>query len=161
MAEFLFRGIIDREKERGADASLLDNIIVKSRSVSTDYEPENSPASPQGVEVLMNDYNFDMKEHRSKLLSEDDVREALMIVPVKKDLGRYIQQAFPNHIESLKDKLFYFSSDIEDPWRQPVSVFQHCAVKMNVLLLEVFHALTDLLMSYNCERNPHIAFSMP
>jgi protein-tyrosine phosphatase len=44
MGEYLLRYILERE-------GLSDEFQVQSRSISTDYEPENSPASPQGIEV--------------------------------------------------------------------------------------------------------------
>lgn len=47
MAEHLFR------KKLEAKGWSAENYVVGSRSLSTDYEPEGSPASPQGVEVII------------------------------------------------------------------------------------------------------------
>ena len=44
------------------------NYVIESRSLSTDYEPEGSSASPQGIEV-MKSYGINMDSHRSKLFS--------------------------------------------------------------------------------------------
>ncbi len=44
MAEYLCR-------KKLQEAGLSEEYSTCSRSLSTNYEPENSPASPQGVEV--------------------------------------------------------------------------------------------------------------
>jgi protein-tyrosine-phosphatase len=51
MAEYLFRRKINLKN--------LDEekFVVSSRSLSTDYEPEGSPASSQGVEVMFTCYH--------------------------------------------------------------------------------------------------------
>jgi protein-tyrosine-phosphatase len=129
---------VDKERIAGNSSFSLDDIVVKSRSLSTDYEPENSPVSPQGHQVMMEDYNINMIEHRSKLLSEVDINEAFMLIPVKRDLGRIIIGAYP----SAADKLFNLSADIQDPWKQPISVYRTRAAEISPLLMEVYQALT-------------------
>jgi hypothetical protein len=47
MAEYLFRRKIDLKKLGEG------KFVVGSRSLSTDYEPEGSPASSQGIEVMI------------------------------------------------------------------------------------------------------------
>jgi len=108
---------------------------VASRSLSEDYEPQGSPANKAGQEVLVNEYGIDMTPHRSRLLSEQDIRDAVMIVPVKKELGVYIADMFPS-LEA--DKIVYFSKDIEDPWRQPYEVYAQCARSVHLLIEELW-----------------------
>ena len=48
MAEYLLRHEIVKGKEGG---SISGNYLVISRALSSDYEPEGSPASAQGVTV--------------------------------------------------------------------------------------------------------------
>jgi protein-tyrosine-phosphatase len=79
---------------------------------------------------MKEDYQMDMASHQSKLLNKEDVKEAHLIIPVKKDLGELIRYMFP---ESEK-KLFYLQQDIPDPWRQPVSVFRSTAQSIDELL---------------------------
>eukprot|EP01038_Epipyxis_sp_PR26KG_P014734 gene14734-19803_t len=123
MAEHLFRNTL---QNHGINA---DQVTVISRSLTEDYEPENSPASSQGVEVLREDYNLDLTSHRSKLLCEQDVNESLMIIPVKRELGRYISQLYPQ--SSIK--LHFLSQDIQDPWHQPIDVYRKCAKQIDNL----------------------------
>lgn len=46
MAEYLLRNKLEK-------LGIADRYVVKSRSLSTDYEPINSPASAQGVQVVI------------------------------------------------------------------------------------------------------------
>ena len=81
MAEHLFRKYLK-------DVKNMDEtkIQIISRSLTTNYEPKNSSASTQGIEVMRNCYGIDMNSHRSKLLSAEDVRIADVIIPVKRSL---------------------------------------------------------------------------
>lgn len=78
-----------------------------------------------------------MTGHRSKLLDTNDIRAAYLIIPVKRDLGRFISSTFDDAAEKVK----YLTSDVADPWHQPVSVFQSCAAQISTLLDTV---LSDL-----------------
>ena len=51
MAEYLLRHEIVKGKDGG---SISGNYLVISRALSSDYEPEGSPASAQGVTVSQN-----------------------------------------------------------------------------------------------------------
>ncbi len=81
----------------------------------------------------MNEYNIDTSAHRSQLLSAEDVEQAYLIIPVKKDLGGYIKQLHPVSSNKLK----YLSRDIMDPWRQPYPVYLNCAHMVDALVAEV------------------------
>ena len=105
-----------------------------NRALSSEYEPPGSPASPQGVKVLLEDYNLNMESHRSKLLTIQDVDEAFLIIPVKRDLGEYILQSYP---VCTREKIKYFNQDISDPWRSSESVFRACAKNMFEQLKEI------------------------
>lgn len=55
------------------------DFTVVSRSLTDSYEPENSPASLNGIKILQQDYSLDMTNHRSKLLSEGDLERATVV----------------------------------------------------------------------------------
>jgi protein-tyrosine-phosphatase len=57
----------------------INDVRVVSRSLTTDYEPEDSPASEQGVTLLKETYDIDMSSHRSKMLSAEDVAQASVV----------------------------------------------------------------------------------
>jgi protein-tyrosine-phosphatase len=132
MAEYLFRRYLQQQ-------GIESEFTVASRSLTTMYEPENSPASYQGVEVMEKYYGVDMTGHRSKLLSAEDVQNAYAIIPVKRGLRDDIIHYFPES----KDKFIHFQEDIEDPWHQPVSVFKSCAAMMEKQFPTIFNQLTN------------------
>ena len=72
----------------------------------------------------MEDYNLNMESHRSTLLTSQDVDDAFLIIPVKKDLGEFILQSYPS---CSKDKIMNFNQDISDPWKGSEAVFRACA----------------------------------
>ena len=73
---------------------------VISRSISTDYEPEGSPASEYSVQILREDFGLDISSHSSKLLTREDVDSADFIIGITSSHKRYILYDFPdgNHI---------------------------------------------------------------
>jgi protein-tyrosine-phosphatase len=79
---------------------------------------------------MKEDYQIDMTAHRSKLLNKEDVKDAHLIIPVKRDLGELIRYMFPE----AERKLFFLQQDIPDPWRQPVGVFRSTALSIDELL---------------------------
>ena len=65
MAEYLFRNLVTK------NSAAATAVGVRSRSLSTQYEPVGSPASANGVKVMQDCYGgIDMSSHRSALLSE-------------------------------------------------------------------------------------------
>jgi hypothetical protein len=91
------------------------------------------------VQVMLNEYGIYMADHRSKLLSEADVRDAFIIVPVKRELGNYIAGYFkdPAIRDAALAKIKYFSRDVSDPWRQPYDVYLRCAKLIESLVEEL------------------------
>lgn len=69
--------------------------VVLSRSLTTDYEPENSPASEYSVQIMQENYNIDISSHRSQLLNEDDVATADVIVGITASHRHHIIHKFP------------------------------------------------------------------
>jgi protein-tyrosine-phosphatase len=132
MMEHRFRSLLIEQNDNN-----FTNIDIKSRSISTDYEPEGSPASSQGVEVMRDSYNCSMDSHRSTLLTDADVTAATMIIPVKRDLGKFVSTTF----QHSGAKIFNLSEDIQDPWHAPVSVFRSCVQQIDRLLPEVLPEL--------------------
>jgi len=88
---------------------------------------------------MKQEYGIDTSHHKSKLLTKTEVLEADIIIPVKKSLGSYIANIHPESVQ----KLHNFSTDIEDPWRQPYNVYQHCARQIDQLVAEVLDGLVE------------------
>lgn len=89
-------------------------------------------------QVLNNEYGINMADHRSKLLSTEDVDKAYLIIPVKRELGEHIKQLYP----AAETKIKTLSTDVMDPWRQPYPVYFQCAKIVDRLVAEV---LSDIM----------------
>lgn len=80
-----------------------------------------------------------MEGHRSKLLTVEDVAQAFLIIPVKRDLGTFIKSQFPQ----FSSKVAFLDEDVADPWRQPYPVYAACARQVDRLLSSVLTKLTS------------------
>lgn len=112
--------------------------FVWSRSISTDYEPENSPANRNAVAVMKNSYKIDISDHRSTLLSSSDINQASYLICVSKRHAAFIQEKFPNE---SKDKLVCFHNDIADPWNQELPVYEKCAADLQSAVRKIIPSL--------------------
>lgn len=119
---------------------LVDQFIVVSRALTSDYEPPNSPASVQGINVLLKDYSLDMSSHRSALLTAEDVNDASHIIGVSKSHVQWILKQFPE--ASRKTKAL--PVDIPDPWHQREEVYRACAKVMQPLVYDVMAEVTSM-----------------
>lgn len=79
---------------------------VISRSLTTDYEPENSPASEYSIQIMNELYNIDISSQRSKLLDADDVESADVIVGITSSHRQYIINKFPQGRRILMTYIF-------------------------------------------------------
>ena len=101
-----------------------------SRALSNAYEPENSPASSHGRKVLSEEYLLDLGNHRSVMLSSQDVNDAHLIIGVTKLHVRSIIGKYP----TATSKVDSFSCDVPDPWHSSIEVYKICAAKMKELI---------------------------
>jgi protein-tyrosine-phosphatase len=86
-----------------------DDIII-SRSISTDYEPEDSPASEYSVQILRETYQLDISSHRSQLINAEDIIWADVIVGITSSHQRYLVSLFP---EGNVDCFFSITTQIK------------------------------------------------
>lgn len=82
---------------------------------------------------MREDYGIDMSEHRSSLLSMEDVEDAFKVIPIENSIGEYILHHFPGS----KEKLKFLSQDIPDPWHAPIEVFRERAKQIDRLLEDI------------------------
>ena len=108
-----------------------------SRALSNAYEPENSPASSYGIQVLSEEYLLDLRNHRSVMLSSQDVDDAHLIIGVTKSHVRSIIGKYP----TATAKVGSFSSDVPDPSHSSIEVYETCAAKMKELIDGKLHDL--------------------
>ncbi len=86
---------------------------------------------------MRDNYQLDLSQHRSKLLTTKDIENAYIIVPVKTSLAQVVAQAYPDSISKIR----LLANDIPDPWHQPVSVFRACANQIDLMLEHLIKAL--------------------
>lgn len=72
-----------------------EEIEVLSRSLSTEYEPENSPPSAHSKDIISSEFNVDISAHRSALLTAEDVERADVIVGITKRHAWVVAAEFP------------------------------------------------------------------
>jgi protein arginine phosphatase len=109
-----------------------DGLEVRSRSLSTDYEPPNSPANEQGQLVMRNLFGRDTSGHRSMLLSGEDMEWADHVIGVTKGHREAVVNLFP----AAANKTTCFQEDIPDPWRGPYEDYVACAQQLHKLIGE-------------------------
>jgi len=87
---------------------------------------------------MLQEYGINTSGHRSNLLSADDVEQAYLIIPVKRELGEYIKRSHPKYASKVK----YLAQDVTDPWRQPYAVYAKCALLIETLITTVLAEIT-------------------
>lgn len=113
--------------------------IIISRSISTDYEPENSPPSENSAKLLAENFNINIANHRSRLLTDNDVITAHKIIGITKSHMHAINYDFPNAI----NKCYSMPIDIPDPWHQSIQTYNRCINLMNDSMTQVFSDIID------------------
>ena len=120
-----------------------------SRGLTDAYEPPGSPASAHGIHILAEEYSLDLNDHRSALLTAEDVEAATLIVGVTRNHVATVESRFP----SSKGKIFSLSKDVPDPWHQSIDVYRQCAMAMKPLVYEILtNKLDDHSFDDTCPR---------
>lgn len=101
---------------------------VISRALTDAYEPEGSPASTHGVELMNEIYNIDISAHRSRMLTLEDVRSATYMIGVSKSHESEVRRRYAD--DNALTGLMALNRDISDPWHQGRAVYEFCAAMM-------------------------------
>jgi protein-tyrosine-phosphatase len=112
------------------DKNLQGQYKIISRGLTDRYDPLNSPASPNAVDVLAKDFSLDLSPHRSSLLSSDEVNDAYLIIGVTQSHKSQIINNFPNSL----GKVHCFNANVPDPWHATIEVYRACAHMMRPLV---------------------------
>lgn len=125
---------------------------VISRSLTTAYEPENSPASEYSIQIMKETYGIDISSHRSKLLSEEDVRNADIIIGITASHREHIVRSFPEGQpppSSLmltsrplaQRKTISMPRNVPDPWHGPFDEYVRCLDFINSQMDDLFASI--------------------
>lgn len=117
---------------------LLGQYDVISRGLTDMYEPPGSQASAPGIEVMLEDYGIDISNHRSRLLSSEDVHEASIIIGVSRSHKNHIISNYPQ----FEHKVTCLNDDVPDPWHSPKHVYRQC---MHMMAPLVYSKLNELI----------------
>lgn len=120
------------------DHNLESRFTIVSRSMSTDYEPPNSPASEHGITVMREEFGLDTTSHRSTLICREDAEKAEVMIGVTRSHAQYLGMLFPD----LRGKIRHLSQDVYDPWHQSYEVYQACARSMQPLVGQIMDEVT-------------------
>ncbi len=135
MAEYLFRELI---KAVGRDTE----IIISSAGVAAF---ENDPAANQAIQVLSDRGITGIKEHKARLIQESLVKDVDLILTMTQSHKNLLLSKFPeieDKVFTLKEYTILFDEkndqtytlDINDPYGQPVEVYQECARELEIYL---------------------------
>lgn len=137
MAEALFREMIE-------DKGLQDGISVSSAGI---YAFEGDEASPFAVDVMEKEYGIDLTKHRARVLYDDDIRDASLILVMTKHHRDMIHDIYPeaaSKVHLLKEYAgIDGDTDVIDPFGQDYNTYKRCAEELEDLLLEVLDRLID------------------
>lgn len=99
-----------------SDCEGKGGFVVGSRSLTDRYEPPGSAASANSVKAMHELYGVDISEHRSALLTREEVAGATAILCVT---GRHRDEVLRigNRAKGLDKKVVALAEDVEDCWR--------------------------------------------
>jgi len=137
MAEALFRAMLE---ERG----LQDRIIVSSAGI---YAFEGDEASPFAAEVMEKEYGIDLKPHRARVLYDDDIRDASLILVMTKRHRDMITDIYPDaesKVHLLKEYAgLHEDTDVIDPYGHDYNTYKRCARELEDLLLAALDRMIE------------------
>lgn len=85
------------------------------------FDKEGSPASENAIKVLR-EYDIDLTQHRSHLLTEDMCKEADYVICVSSGLALRVLEMFPL-LKEREGVLCTLPRDVPDPWHMPYDTY--------------------------------------
>lgn len=136
MAEGLLKTVISAKKP-------AKHWIVESAGT---WGQAGLPAAENAVAV-MKERGFNLSRHRSKIVDSAQMSRADLILTMEANHKEALRIEFPDQ----KDKIFLLSEmigetfDIDDPMGQPREQFERTAREIEMILVEGFGRITELL----------------
>jgi protein-tyrosine-phosphatase len=104
---------------------------IRSGGLTDEYEKPGSPASANGV-TAMKRIGMDLTQHRSTVLTPDDIRQATRILCVSRRHVEWIVDEVPE----AASKTSTLGKDIPDPWHQAQVAYDRVAETMQAVVPE-------------------------
>lgn len=137
MAEALFNNLLDQWDKK--------DVIASSAGI---YAFENDPASDEAIEVLQQEYGIDVTSHRARVLDEDDIRSAWLILTMTEDHKRMILDIYPKYADKVYTLKDYAgigdgNANISDPFGGDYEVYKQCAQEIETALMRLADKVFD------------------
>lgn len=135
MAEALFNHLA------AAEDKLIDKYTAVSAGI---WAQEGEPASSYSIQAINDSWSIDIKSHRAKRLTRDDLESSDLILAMTQGHKNHILSDFPD----MADRVFTFKeyvddltlindkplSDIIDPYGGSIDIYRKCAKEINDLI---------------------------
>jgi len=139
---------------RSPMAEALFNQIVTEKGLADQYEARSAatwgrdgfPAASEGIEV-MSERGIDMRSHRSRVVTEEIIGSADLILTMEQGHKEALQIEFRPH----KEKIYMLTEvvgpayDIPDPYGRGMEAFQETAQELEAII----EKLVDMLRRAN------------
>ena len=132
MAEMICRKLLAERLNCPLDQLEEHGIIVLSAGISAMM---GSRASPEGVQVLKDQYGLDLSNHVSQPLSEQMIRQADHLLVMTRGHRHVILTEYPDAADRTR-LLCRDESDVSDPIGGPLEFYQRCAQQIETALRE-------------------------
>ncbi len=104
-----------------------------------------SAASSNTVTVLKSNYSLDVSNHKSRTITEQDIKDSYLIITMTSNHKEHILTRFPDAQDKTYTLGQYIESDdagscandfdcrydIPDPYGMSIQVYNHCAMEIN------------------------------
>jgi protein-tyrosine-phosphatase len=132
---------------RSPMAEALFNRFVAKKGLADQYEAQSAgtwgrdgfPAAPEGIE-MMAERDFDIRSHRSRVVREEIIASADLILTMEQGHKEALQIEFPQQKENIYmlTELVGPPYDIPDPYGQGLDAFQETAQELETIITKGF-----------------------
>lgn len=135
MAEILFRSILRQEGYTG----------LYSCSSAGVYAYEGDGATPEAQQAV-NGYGLDLSKHYARVLDDEAIRNAYIVLTMTRDHKRMILEVYPeaaDKVYTLKEYANYGEEDqdISDPFGYGTEAYEACIKELETALLKILDKL--------------------
>ena len=128
---------------RSPMAEALFNQLVAEKGLTDQYEAQSVgtwgrdgfPAAPEGIEVMA-EREIDIRSHRSRVVTEEIIASADVILTMEQGHKEALQIEFPQQKKNIHmlTELVGPPYDIPDPYGQGLEVFQETARELELMI---------------------------
>ncbi|SHJ85632.1 low molecular weight protein arginine phosphatase [Tepidibacter formicigenes] len=136
MAEAFLKDIIKKKGEN------IEDYVIISAGIST---LDGLEASKNSI-IALDEYDVDIKEHRSRALTLDLIEDADIILTMGKSHKEIILRSLPHYkdkVFTLKEFVGEKSLDIADPYGGNLDIYKNTAKEINYYIQKLFEKISE------------------